>query len=229
MKVNESFFDNKVIKKPWGSEYVVYRFKNLLSVTFLEIKPGKKTSLHCHTNKKTGFIIVKGKAKLNLGLVKKTSRVFSPITKITIHPRLFHSIQCVSRYPMHALEFETPADKNDLVRIDDSYGRRNKNYEKQFSKVDQKKHLKFLNIEKFQNQNYTYKNIKYSIQTHKNFRKINKEKKQTIFAVLGGTIIDDKKKKLLKYGDTISAAILKKFSNFYSIDKKLVLLKVTKN
>ena len=51
---------------------------------------------------------------------------------------------------MHALEFETPADKNDLVRIYDSYGRRNKNYEKQFSKVDQKKHLKFLNIEKFQ-------------------------------------------------------------------------------
>ena len=57
MRVNESFFDNKVIKKPWGSEYVVYRFKNLLSVTFLEIKPGKKTSLHCHTNKKTGFIV----------------------------------------------------------------------------------------------------------------------------------------------------------------------------
>jgi mannose-6-phosphate isomerase-like protein (cupin superfamily) len=229
MKTDEAYFDNKVIQKPWGLEYVVLRIKNLLSVTFLEIKPGKKTSLHCHTNKKTGFIVVQGKAKLNLGIVNKTSRTFDPISKITIHPRLFHSIKCVSKIPMHALEFETPADKNDLVRFDDKYGRINKSYETKFIKMNKNKLLKFLDIKKFQSQNLKHNKVSYSIQTHKNFKKILKEKGKTIFAVLGGNIVDGKRKKLLKYGDTVTASVLKKFSSFYKIEKNLTLLKVTKN
>ncbi len=229
MSVNEAYFDDKVIIKPWGFEYVVLRIKNLLSITFLVINPGKKTSLHCHTNKKTGFIVVKGKAKLNLGLVKKTSRIFNPVSKITIHPRLFHSIQCVSKTSMHALEFETPANKNDLVRIDDKYGRRNKTYETKSIKINKNKLLKFSNLNKSGKRVYMHNKIKYSIENYKNFTKIMKEKSNTIFAVLGGNIINDKKMKLLRYGDTITASVLKKFSQFYKIDKKLTLLKVTKN
>tara|TARA_X000001036_G_C20387620_1_gene687331 strand:- start:83 stop:772 length:690 start_codon:yes stop_codon:yes gene_type:complete len=228
MKIKEAYFDNKVIVKPWGFEYVVLRIKKILSVTFLEIKPGKKTSLHCHTNKKTGFIVVQGKAKLNLGLVNKTSRVFKPISKITIHPRLFHSIKCVSKTPMHALEFETPADKNDLVRYDDKYGRVNKNYETKTIKIDKSKLLKFSNLKRYKKKIYLHNKIKYSIETYKNFGKILKEKSGTIFAVLSGNIINSKKKKLLKYGDTLTASVLKKFSNFYKIDKSITLLKVTK-
>ena len=37
---------------------------------------------------------------------------------------LFHSIKSISKEGLLALEFETPVDKNDLVRLKDSYGRK---------------------------------------------------------------------------------------------------------
>ncbi len=52
MKTSEVYYDNKVISKPWGYEYVIHRVKKNLSVTYLNINPGKSTSLHCHTKKK---------------------------------------------------------------------------------------------------------------------------------------------------------------------------------
>jgi len=53
MRNIDKFYDRKVVKKPWGHEYVVYRKGNDLSVTLLRINYKKKTSLHCHPNKKT--------------------------------------------------------------------------------------------------------------------------------------------------------------------------------
>ena len=61
------FWIGTVIKKPWGVEYVVYRNKKNLSVTYLRIKVYQQTSLRCHYKKKTGFIIV---------LVRKYNWVF---------------------------------------------------------------------------------------------------------------------------------------------------------
>lgn len=53
--MKKDYFDTNVIKKPWGVEYVVYRNKKNLSVTYLRIKPNQQTSLHCHFKKKNWF------------------------------------------------------------------------------------------------------------------------------------------------------------------------------
>ena len=37
MKKKDSLYDNRVVIKPWGYEYVVYRNSNNLSVTLLNI------------------------------------------------------------------------------------------------------------------------------------------------------------------------------------------------
>ena len=50
--MSNNFYDNKLIKKPWGEEHVVYRDKKKLCVTLLKIKKNHSTSLHCHPNKK---------------------------------------------------------------------------------------------------------------------------------------------------------------------------------
>ena len=76
MRKKSSFYDNKVVIKPWGYEYVIYNNASRLAITFLKIKPGHKTSLHCHPKKKTGFIILSGKAQVqilkeNFGDMKK--------------------------------------------------------------------------------------------------------------------------------------------------------------
>ena len=56
MILKDKVYDNKVVNKPWGYEYVVYRNANNLCVTLLNIEYNKTTSLHCHPQKKSGFI-----------------------------------------------------------------------------------------------------------------------------------------------------------------------------
>ena len=121
IKSTSSFYDNKVVLKPWGYEYVVFRNKNNLSVTLLNINYNKSTSLHCHPKKKSGFILLKGKAEFQLGLRKKNTESKSSPAK-RMMGGLFHSIKSISKEGLIALEFETPVDKNDLVRFKDSYG-----------------------------------------------------------------------------------------------------------
>ena len=108
---------------------MVYRNSKKLSVTLLNIDYNKKTSLHCHPTKKTGFIVLSGKALIQLGLWKATSRYFNAPSKLMIRTGLFHSIKAVSKKGLCALEFETPVNKKDLVRFKDSYGREKKPYE----------------------------------------------------------------------------------------------------
>ena len=135
MKKNNFFYDDKIVYKPWGYEYVVYRNLKHLSVTLLRIYYNNKTSLHCHPKKKTGFIVVSGKALIQLGLWKDTARHYQAPSKLMIRTGLFHSIKAVSKNGIFALEFETPFNKKDLVRYKDDYGRQLKPYEgKYFTK-----------------------------------------------------------------------------------------------
>ena len=66
------------------------------------------------------------------------------------------------------------------------------------------------------------------METHKNFRLLNKEKMQTIFAVLEGKVIDRFNRSVLSYGDIIKTGTFKKLSEVFRIKKDLVLLKVRK-
>ena len=47
-------YSNIKVKKPWGSEYLIYQ-NNDIAVWLLKIIKGQNTSLHCHPIKKTGF------------------------------------------------------------------------------------------------------------------------------------------------------------------------------
>ena len=69
MKIN---FDNRVILKPWGEEYNIFRNKKKIAITYLRIKKGLSTSLHCHPSKKTGFFHLG-----NLIEVNDTETIFS--------------------------------------------------------------------------------------------------------------------------------------------------------
>ena len=129
MKSKSSFYDNRVVYKPWGYEYTIYRNLNHLSVTFLKINYNKSTSLHCHPNKKTGFIVIGGKALIQLGLWKLHSKYYNAPSKLMIRTGLFHSIKAASKNGVLALEFESPVDKNDLIRFKDDYGRETRPYE----------------------------------------------------------------------------------------------------
>ena len=79
--------------------------------------------------KKTGFIILQGKMRVQIGLYEKNSKTFFPQSRLVIRSGLFHSLKSLSNNGTIALEFETPV-KNDLLRFQDKYGRTGKPYEK---------------------------------------------------------------------------------------------------
>ena len=92
MKITK--YENYVIQKPWGSEYVIFK-NDKLSITFLDIKYLEKTSLHCHPTKKTGLIVISGSAEITLGFYN--SETFTAPAKTMIRPGFFHSTQAISK------------------------------------------------------------------------------------------------------------------------------------
>jgi mannose-6-phosphate isomerase-like protein (cupin superfamily) len=114
-----------IVKKPWGHEYLCYQ-NETLAIWFLFIRSGEKTSLHCHPNKNTGFVVLNGEVELSF---LRNSISLRGLEKIHIFRGRFHSTQALSESGAFLLEIETPEDKHDLVRLEDAYGRQGHAYE----------------------------------------------------------------------------------------------------
>tara|TARA_B100001964_G_C14238968_1_gene603988 strand:- start:685 stop:1374 length:690 start_codon:yes stop_codon:yes gene_type:complete len=229
MKKNNFFYDDKVVYKPWGYEHVIYRNLKHLSVTLLRINYNKNTSLHCHPKKKTGFIVVSGKALIQLGLWQGTAKHYMAPSKLMIRTGLFHSIKAVSKKGLYALEFETPFNKNDLIRFKDNYGRRSKPYEgKKFTKNIDSNFIKFKKPKIERNQLFKINKVNISLEIHKNFKNLINKKNSTIFAIIDGKVIDKHKGSVLSYGDIIKTGTLKKLSEVFKIKKYLTVIRVWK-
>ena len=227
MKKKNNFYCNKVVYKPWGYEYVVYSDSNRLAITFVKINYGHKTSLHCHPQKKTGFIILDGKALVQIGIYKENSKCFRALSRLVFRPGLFHSIKAISKQGICALEFETPFKKNDLVRFTDDYGRQSKHYEgKKFTKNIGSNFIKFKKPKLGTKQNYKINKVKISLEVHKNFKKLIRNKMNTIFGILDGAIVDRHGRHVLSYGDIIRTNDLKTLSEVFKIKKYLSVVKV---
>lgn len=229
MKKNSFFYDDKVVYKPWGHEHIIYKNRKDLSVTLLKINYNKKTSLHCHPNKKTGFIVIAGRALIQLGLWKTTAKYYSAPSKLMIRTGLFHSIKSVSKNGLYALEFETPFNKKDLVRFKDDYGRQSKPYEgKNFTKRINSNFIRFTKPKLGKNQLFKIKKTNISLEIHKNFKNLINKKNSTIFAIIDGNVVDKQKRRVLSYGDIIRTGTLKKLSEVFKIRKYLTVIRVWK-
>ena len=98
-KINFNY-SNRVILKPWGEEYVIYSDKKKLAITYLKIKKNSSTSLHCHPQKKTGFLILKGTAEVQVGIYKENTKKYKPLSifilkfsHVNFHPSSLNSIK----------------------------------------------------------------------------------------------------------------------------------------
>ena len=115
--------ETAIVRKPWGYEYLAYR-NSKIALWVLHIAKDQKTSLHCHPSKMTGLVVVDGTAELNF---IADSRQLTAPDKQMIRRGLFHQTKAITDVVM--FEFETPVDKNDLVRLKDEYGRTDSAYE----------------------------------------------------------------------------------------------------
>lgn len=114
-----------IVPKKWGYEYCCYE-NSQVGIWHLVIKPLEQTSLHSHPNKKTGLIVLDGNAKLSflsdyVELKKMDKRI--------IRTGVFHQTTNIGDTDLHLIEVETPNNKTDLLRLEDSYGRAGLPYE----------------------------------------------------------------------------------------------------
>lgn len=122
--MNSDIFKDVLIVKPWGSEYMLYSTPQI-ELWHLHINKDEKTSFHCHPNKKTGLVVLQGSARVDF---INDSIELNRLDKVMMRPGLFHSTTALYD-GLNLLEIETPPNKNDLIRMDDSYGRKNLPYE----------------------------------------------------------------------------------------------------
>ena len=118
-------YKNVVVNKPWGYEYLCYK-NEVLAIWLLYIEKDHKTSLHCHPNKHTGLVVLEGTAEVSF---LRGASLITGLEKIHIFKSRFHSTKAISDNGIFLLEVETPEDKHDLLRLDDSYGRKYMSYE----------------------------------------------------------------------------------------------------
>tara|TARA_B100000965_G_C19387616_1_gene667462 strand:+ start:176 stop:844 length:669 start_codon:yes stop_codon:yes gene_type:complete len=215
-------YKNFVVKKPWGKEYLVCETKNT-ATWYLDIKKGHKTSLHCHPQKKTGFVLLEGKVEVMLGFYEK--RLLKAPAKLMIRPGLFHSTKSISKSGAKILEIETPIKKEDLVRFKDSYGRSNKPYEGKNKMIKKTNKDYTFNIPKIGHLNkYNFKDGLITIEKYKSLKKLKRKPKNTIFAILDGGLADKKNRYVLSPADLVRLDTIKKLGKVFDVNKYITFL-----
>jgi len=140
MRLNQiSNYSDIIVKKPWGYEYLAFQ-NETMAVWMLHIVRKRKTSMHCHPRKHTKLILLSGNAKFSWIPVSKffmeTKRLCS-LDTVEIEPGEYHSTEAdssltidpISEDGIWVMEIESPPIKDDLVRLNDDYGRKDKKYE----------------------------------------------------------------------------------------------------
>jgi rfaE bifunctional protein nucleotidyltransferase chain/domain len=130
---NNTYVDYKsvVCIKPWGYEFLVYESKKI-GAWFLKIVKNQGTSLHTHFKKDTFIIVLSGTAKLTL--VNNEIISLGPMKSVFIPKNKFHALSSFSD-EVFLLEIEifnkdaSFSNKNDLLRIDDTYKRERTGYQ----------------------------------------------------------------------------------------------------
>ncbi len=222
-----NFYSNKLVKKPWGYEYVIYNSLNRMAITYVHINSKKSTSLHCHPKKKTGFIIIKGTALVQIGIYKKNKKKFKSLSRLVVRPGLFHSLKAASNDGMSALEFETPYDKADLIRFEDRYGRKNKDYEgSKFTSSIKSDLIKFKKPKQNKKNIYQLDDAVITLERTMNFKSLSTKDSNSSTAILEGKIYDKKNQEVISFGEIVKSSTLKILAKKYIVKKPLLILNV---
>lgn len=130
-------YDGVLVPKAWGFEHLVFD-NGAAAIWLLHIATKRKTSMHCHPNKRTTLIVLAGAVEVSRQFVDGIAvRKMLPLEVEEIPKGDYHQTEAISDldgYPSAEdgawlLEIETPSDKEDLVRAEDAYGRAGTAYE----------------------------------------------------------------------------------------------------
>jgi mannose-6-phosphate isomerase-like protein (cupin superfamily) len=222
--------DINIVKKPWGHEYLIYQNKDV-ALWFLYISPNQCTSMHCHPKKTTGLVLLDGEVEISF---LADSRKIKSVDKAMIRRGLFHSTKSISNEGSFILEIETPPDKQDLVRLNDKYGREFKPYED--CSFEQLKTNNCLWIEEPKSgeiKTYEFCNCLLKVEHINNIEIINSKNNKDLIVFLKGGLyrnIEGKAHGVTIPGDVGFAEIVKKVSTqLDGIFSETIIITITKN
>ncbi|MBL6790808.1 MAG: mannose-1-phosphate guanylyltransferase/mannose-6-phosphate isomerase [Methylophilaceae bacterium] len=112
---------HKIVFRPWGSYESLIKEKNF-QVKNLTIKKNSQTSLQVHKFRSEHWIVVKGKALIT---VNEKKEVLTKNQSIDIPIGSKHRIKNIGKTDLNIIEVQTGVylEEDDIVRIEDSYGR----------------------------------------------------------------------------------------------------------
>lgn len=177
-----SNYNDNIVKKPWGYEYLAYENENV-ALWFLYIAPDQRTSMHCHPKKTTGLVLLDGEAEISF---LSDSRKLKALDKVMIRRGLFHSTKAISDKGAFIFEIETPVDKQDLVRLNDQYGRASKPYEDNTFEETKSQNCLWITDE---NKIYDFANCTLQVETIDDINVINNKKDNDLIMFLKGGMI----------------------------------------
>lgn len=223
-------YESTVVKKPWGHEYLAYENEDV-GLWFLHIDKDQQTSMHCHPKKTTGLVLLDGEAEVSF-LADK--RVINSLDKVMIRRGLFHSTKALSENGALIFEIETPKEKHDLVRLNDSYGRASKPYED--SSFESNKSQECLWIEEpalGESINYKFANCNLLIETIDNIDVINSKSDKDLIMFLKGGLqrnIDNTQHLVTIPGDVGYGEIIKQVSaQLDGVAPETIIMTITKD
>ena len=216
-------YENTVVKKPWGYEYLVYQ-NDKVALWFLYIGSEQQTSMHCHPNKTTGLIILDGKA--NLSFLNNVVEI-EPVTKVMIRKGLFHSTKATSENGACVFEIETPVDKHDLVRLDDKYGREGTPYEDSTFETPKAEDCLWITDS---DSDYNFSGCNLKVEVVDSVSKFNKKEDEENIIFLSGGIKTDNGNFVAQAGDVVSSTIIKKLIKLFTIvSDNTIIMTIKKN
>ncbi len=205
-------YDNTIVKKPWGYEYLVYENEEV-GLWFLFIAKGQQTSMHCHPNKTTGLILLDGEVELSfLGNTNK----LKPISKTMIRKGLFHSTKATSENGAFVFEIETPVQKHDLVRLEDKYGREGKPYEDSTFETPKKEDCFWIeDLPKNTSKHYQFANCDILVENISDVNIFKQKDDDENIMFLKGGIMTSKGDMVAQSGDVVASNVIKKLIDLF--------------
>ena len=136
-------------------------------------------------------------------------------------------MKAASNDGMSALEFETPYDKADLIRFEDRYGRKNKDYEgSKFTSSIKSDLIKFKKPKQNKKNIYQLDDAVITLERTMNFKSLSTKDSNSSTAILEGKIYDKKNQEVISFGEIVKSSTLKILAKKYIVKKPLLILNV---
>lgn len=204
-----------VVNKPWGYEYLMYD-NPYVAAWVLHLAYNHQTSLHCHPNKKTSLVVVSGEvvcSTLEGWLVRKAGE------GVIIDDGVFHSTRASSPNGAFVIEFESPPNKKDLVRLNDEYGREHLGYEgttKMSKDISAYEYIDFHDVSNEKKITKELRGVAISLISRSQGDDVHdhiKKEKADLLCLLKGKVHDNDGRLILSAGDATQVSSLRLASN----------------